>query len=222
MDVAGYSFAICQVMVCAAAGSAARTSPAATAPAKRRRARRRIRSISGGAAREKVHAGGGHDHLAVLVPHLHDGANDPAVRLAPRGSRLRHGQTGGERVAGPHGFEPAQLVDAGGPEARRVLEEALVEEAHERAPRMPAARDEPGPDAGLGGLRVGVKGLRIELAGEAQHALLVHGVAAQLDNLARLHVIPVAHERSPPRRCGGGRGGPATVSYTRPRARLIE
>src|SRR4029453_5402696 len=47
-------------------------------------------------------------------------------------------------------------------------------------------------------------------------------VAAQLHDLARLHFIPVAHERSPSRRCGDGRGDPAIVSYTRSRAPLIE
>src|SRR5437867_13393257 len=131
MDVAGYSLAICQVMVCAAAGDAAKTSAAITAPPRHRRVRWAIRRISGGSAGEEVHPRGGHDHLAPLIPHLHHRADDPPVRFAARGGRLGHGETGGERVARAHRLEPAQLVDARGAKARRVLEEAVVEEAHE-------------------------------------------------------------------------------------------
>src|SRR3984893_11577386 len=184
MDVAGYSFAICQLMGCAAAGAAHQTTAARTSEA-----RRRHRSISGGAAREEVHARGGHDHLAVLVPQLHDGANDPAVWLASRGGGFEHGQAAGERVPGADGLEPAQLVEAGGPEARRVLEETLAEKTHQHAARVPTARDEPAPDTRLGGILVSVKGLGVELAREAQHALLLHGAAAEIDDVACLDVI---------------------------------
>src|SRR5258707_14045063 len=131
MDVAGSSLAICQVMVCATAGPAARRKATATAQPKRRRVRTAIRRISGGAAGEEVHARGGHDHLAPLIPHLHYRADDPPVGLAARGGRLGHGEASGESVARAHRLEPAQLVDAGGAEARRVLEEAVAEEAHE-------------------------------------------------------------------------------------------
>src|SRR5882672_10024051 len=189
MDVAGYSFAICQLMGCAAAGAADQTTAARTSEARRRRVIVGSGSISGGAAGEEVHARGGHDHLAVLIPQLHDRANDPAVWLASRGGGVKHGQAGGERVPGADGLEPAQLVEAGGPEARRVLEETLVEEAHQHAARVPAARDEPAPHTRLCGSLVGVKGLGVELAREADHAFLLHGVAAHLDNLACLDVI---------------------------------
>src|SRR2546425_123446 len=46
------------------------------------------------------------------------------------------------------------------------------------------------------------KGCGVELAGECDHPLLVEGPAAQLDDLALLDVIPVAHESSPPRGLG--------------------
>src|SRR5215471_7117867 len=149
-------------------------------------------------AREEVHPGRGHHHLAMLVSHLHERADDAAVGLAPRRRRLEDGQPRAEGVTGTDGLHPAQLVDAGRAHAGGVLEEAVVEEAHQGAARVPAAGDEPAPDAGLGRLLVGVEGLRVELASEAQHALPVHGVGAELDDFPRLHVIPVAHDRSIP------------------------
>src|SRR3984893_5636364 len=164
MDVAGYSFAICQLIGCAAAGAAHQTIAARTSEKSCRRVIGGPGSISGGAAREEVHARGGHDHLAVLVPQLHDGANDPAVWLASRGGGFEHGQAAGGRVPRADGLEPAQLVEAGGPEARRVLEETLVEKTHQHAARVPAARDEPAPDTRLCGILVGVNGVRVELA----------------------------------------------------------
>src|SRR5215468_9576077 len=176
----------------------ARAGPAHTSAQTRRIEPRTSRSGrmgagSGRTAGKEVHSGDGDHHLAVLVPHLHQRTNDAAVGLAPRRRRLEDGQARGEGVPGTDGLHPAQLVDAGRAHARAVLEEAVVEEAHEGAARVPAARDEAAPDAGLGGLLVGVKGLRVELAREAQHALLVHGVGAELYHLARFHVVPIAH-----------------------------
>src|SRR5262249_34344163 len=165
---------------------------------------------------EEVDARGRHHDLAALVQHFHQRADDAPVRLAAGGRRAGHGEPRGQRVARPHGLEPAELIDPGRAHARRVLEKAVVEEAHHHAPGHPPARDEPAVDAGLGRLLVRVEGLRIELAREGDHALLVHGAAAQLENLALLDVLPVAHPRAPPR------SRPALVSYTPPAGLLIE
>src|SRR5215475_8942915 len=116
----------------------------------RRAGRRRMRAVeavpsgraSGRTAQEEVDAGGGHDHVATLVPELHGRANDAAVGLAPGRRGLDDGQAGGERVARAYGFHPAEVVDARRSETRRVLEEAVVEQPHERAAGVPAARDE--------------------------------------------------------------------------------
>ena len=44
---------------------------------------------------------------------------------------------------------------------------------------------------------VDVERLRVELARECDHAVLLHGPTAELDNLAFLDVLPVAHGSSP-------------------------
>src|ERR1700716_4541578 len=126
MEVAGYSLAICHVIVCAAAGTAVKISATMSNPARRRRIIART-DASSRAPGEEVDALGCHDHLAVLVPHFHERADDSAVRLAPRRRRLENGQSPAEGVARAHGLEPLQLVNAGWAETDRVLEKPLVE-----------------------------------------------------------------------------------------------
>src|SRR5947207_1165116 len=211
MEVAGYSLAICHVMVCAAAGAAVKISATMSSPAEPRDIISTLAQLRGaptvscpgaqtpaelirlGAPGEEVDAPGGHDHLAVLVRHFHERADDPAVRLAPRRRRLENGQSAAQGVARAHGREPLQLGDARASEPDRVLEKPVVEETHEHATRVPAARDEAAPDRALGRRLVRVERLRIELAGEGEDGLLRHRAAPELDDLARLDVLPVAH-----------------------------
>src|SRR5438552_3899856 len=208
MEVAGYSLAICHVMVCAAAGAAVKISATMSSPAERRDIISTLAQLRGaptvscpgaqtlirlGAPGEEVDAPGGHDHLAVLVRHFHERADDPAVRLAPRRRRLENGQSAAQGVARAHGLEPFQLVDARRAETDRVFEKPVVEETHEHATRVPAARDEAAPDRALGRRLVRVERLRIELAREGEDGLLRHRAAPELDDLARLDVLPVAH-----------------------------
>src|SRR2546426_9305811 len=61
---------------------------------------------------EQAEAAHGHHDLAVLVQDFGERAHHAAVRLAPRGHDLGDREARAQRVARPHGLEPADLVAA--------------------------------------------------------------------------------------------------------------
>src|SRR5882672_7773009 len=146
--------------------------------------------------------------LALLVEHLADAGDEPAVGVLGGGSGPHHAEACPKRVSRPHRLEPAELVDTARSEARHVMKERAHEQAHEERGRVPAAGDQAAVDRGLGRFPVYVERLRIETAGEVQDLLLADGFFTQLEHLAFLEVFQMAHRQPPP---------PIISSYPRPR-----
>ena len=118
-------------------------------------------------------------------------------RTMPRSGLERDGLTSStssravEAVAGAHRLEPAQLVDPGRAHRRGAIQQAVREQAHERAHGMPAARDQPAIDRSGGRLLVEVERLRIPVPGEGDDLVPTERAPAQMMDLAGGEIVEV-------------------------------
>src|SRR5690349_18996865 len=140
---------------------------------------------------EHSKAADGHHRLAVLVEDLGQRAHDAAIGLAARRDDLGHGEARAQRVARPHGLEPADLVAARRAERCGLLEEAVPHEAHHDRDRLPAARDETAIDRALGRIFVGVERLRVVLPREPDDLVLRQRVRRRLAHLSGCEVFEI-------------------------------
>src|SRR5579859_3359130 len=144
-------------------------------------------------AREVAAGAEAHDDLALLVHELVLADDRAAAGAVLRRPRLDDPAAPGEDVAGPHRNEPAELLDAGRPEARAVEQDVAHEEAHVDRGAVPAARDQPAERPFRSRLRIDVERLRVVPPRELDDLLGGHLVRAVRRLVARLEVLPVLH-----------------------------
>lgn len=94
-------------------------------------------------------------------------------------ARLLHRDPHGQRVAGAHRLQPAQLVEAGRSQARRRRQVVQRVQPHHQAAGVPAAGDEAAERPARSDRRIGVDRLRIEAAREFEHLFFAHRCGAQ-------------------------------------------
>src|SRR5579871_2045363 len=138
----------------------------------------------------------GVDRLVMLVEQGPFDA-DGAQRLALRGDQLGHLPVDMERVARPHRFYPAQLVNACAKQRMRPERPRRQCEPHRDRGGMPAGSGKPAENGVPRRLVIEMKRLRIELAGKAQDFFPGDGLALARKAHTDLQVVePFNHDRT--------------------------
>src|SRR3546814_4307530 len=125
----------------------------------------------------------------LLVRHTVVQEEGAAVGLRLRGALLAHRRCHLQRVAGAHGPQPAQLVQAWRAHRAGVDDVGLVEDAERDGQGLEAGGDEAVEGALRGGLLVEVEGLRIVEHCKVEYLRLAEGDALAVEGLARLEVV---------------------------------
>ena len=88
-----------------------------------------------------VQAGDRQYELVVLVMRFPARRHDTAIRLARRHALAQHAHAQADGVVHAHGFEPADMVEAGRTHRRGIGQHVAHQNAHHGRARIPAARD---------------------------------------------------------------------------------